>query len=262
MSLADEEERQRAEAERPAAEQRIIEARRPDRPAPTPTSRARARPRWRRRPLLIALVALLVIGAIVGGVDWWIVTSRWISTDDAFIDTHMVQISPQLAGRVEAVLVGDNQKVRAGQPVVELDPADYHARLDQAVANQQSAEGQLAQAKAQLPVAEANLNEAKAQVAVAQAAAANAEIALKRDRLLARMGGLAISQQTIDNDTATCAQRRGQPGRGTAEGHCRRRRRSASTRRTFRRPRPPARGWRRRSCRRASTSATRSSAPR
>ncbi|HTV90066.1 MAG TPA: HlyD family secretion protein [Stellaceae bacterium] len=203
MSLAEEEERQQAEAERPPAEQRVIEARRPDRRAPTPTSRARARPRGRRRLLLIGLIALLVIGVIVGGTEWWIEASKWVSTDDAFIDTHMVQISPQVAGRVKAVLVNDNQEVRAGQLLVEIDPADYQAKLDQALANQQSAQGQLAQATAQIPVATANVNEAKAQIDVAQAAAANAEIALKRDQMLARMGGLAVSQQTIDNDTAT-----------------------------------------------------------
>lgn len=100
------------------------------------------------------------------------------------------------------MLVNDNQEVRAGQPLVELDPADFQAALSQALANQQSAQGQLAQAEAQLPVARANLDEAKAQVGVVQAASINAEINLKRDQMLARMGGLAVSQQTIDNDTA------------------------------------------------------------
>jgi membrane fusion protein, multidrug efflux system len=116
---------------------------------------------------------------------------------------HVVQISPQVAGRVKAVLVGDNQEVLPGQKLVESDPADFRARLDQALANEQSAQGQLAQAKAQLPVAAANLDEAKAQVAVAQAAATNAEINLNRDETLSRMGSLAISRQTLDNDTAT-----------------------------------------------------------
>jgi membrane fusion protein, multidrug efflux system len=197
-------EKPQTQAERQEPGQRLVEARRSDgHPAPTPTSRARARPRGRRRRWLVALIALVVVGAIVVGAEWWIEASRWVGTDDAFIDTHMVQVSAQVAGRVEAVLVNDNQEVRAGQPLVELDPADFHAALAQAVANQQSAQGQLAQAEAQLPVARANLDEAKAQAGVAQAASVNAEINLKRDQALARMGGLAVSQQTIDNDTAT-----------------------------------------------------------
>jgi membrane fusion protein, multidrug efflux system len=212
MSLAEEKARPKADRqpveERPAevtseAEQRAVEARRPDDPAPTPTSQARARPRRRHRRGLIALIALAVIGAIVGGADWWIESSKWVSTDDAFIDTHTVQVSAQVAGRVKAVLVSDNQKVRAGQPLVELDPADFQASLAQAVANRESAQGQLAQTRAQVPVAQANLDQARAQVAVAQAAATNADTNLKRDQMLERMGGLAVSRQQLDNDTAT-----------------------------------------------------------
>jgi membrane fusion protein, multidrug efflux system len=199
MSLAEEEEKPHTAAER--TEARVAEPRRSERPAPTPTARARARPR--RPRLLIALAALLALGAIGGGVKWWLGARNWVGTDDAFIDTHVVQIGPQVAGRVKAVPVSDNQKVHAGDRLVEIDPADYQARLDQALANQQSAAGQLAQANAQLPVARANLDEANAQIAVAQAAAGNAEITLKRDQTLVHMGSLAISQQTIDNDAAT-----------------------------------------------------------
>ncbi len=202
MSLAEEKPQTQAERQEPA--ERLIEARRPDgRPAPTPSARASARPRWRRRRWLIALIAILVIGAIGGGADWWLDARNWVSTDDAFIDTHTVQVSAQVAGRVKTVLANDNQEVRAGQPLVELDPADFQAALSQALANQESAQGQLAQAKAQLPVARANLDQARAQVAVAQAAATNAEINLKRDQMLEQMGGLAVSRQQLDNDTAT-----------------------------------------------------------
>lgn len=202
MSLI--EEKPPTQAERQEAEPRLIEPRRPDdRPAPPSTSQARGRRHRGRRRWLIALIALAVIGLIVVGVIWWIESSGWISTDDAFIDTHTVQVSTQVAGRVKAVLVQDNQEVHAGQPILELDPADFEVALSQALANQQSAQGQLAQAQAQLPVAQANLDEAKAQVAVAQAASLNSQTNLKRDQALARMGGLAVSQQTLDNDTAT-----------------------------------------------------------
>ena len=189
-------------AERPAPEPHVVEARRTERPV-VPTAPAPASARSPRRRWLVALAAILAIAAIVGGARWWLVARNWVSTDDAFVDVHVVQVSPQVAGRVKTVLVGDNQEVHAGQKLVEIDPADFQARLDQALANQQSAAGQLAQAMAQSPVASANLDEAKAQVAVAQAAATNAEINLSRDRELSRMGSLALSQQALDNDTAT-----------------------------------------------------------
>jgi membrane fusion protein, multidrug efflux system len=203
MSLI--EKKPQAKAERPTPAPSVGEPLLRDRPAPAPapTARARARPRPPRRQWLIALGILLAVAAVVGGARWWQVARNWVSTDDAFIDVHVVQISPQVAGRVQTVLVDDNQEVRAGQPLVEIDPADFQARLDQALANQQSAGGQLAQAKAQLPVAAANLDEAKAQVAVAEAASTNADINLKRDQILERLGGLAVSRQQLDNDAAT-----------------------------------------------------------
>ncbi len=202
MSLTGAKPETQAERQEPA--ERLIEARRPDdRLAPTPSARASARPRGRRRWWLIALIAILVIGAIGGGADWWLYARNWVSTDDAFIDTHTVQVSAQVAGRVKTVLANDNQEVHAGQPLVELDSADFQAALSQALANHESAQGQLAQAKAQLPVAQANLDQARAQVAVAQAAATNADINLKRDQMLEQMGGLAVSHQQLDNDTAT-----------------------------------------------------------
>jgi membrane fusion protein, multidrug efflux system len=212
MSLIDEKTRPQAEAERQPIEDRqaptqrgVAEALRPERPAAAP---AEVATEWRRRPrrrrwLLIGLAALLIIAAIAGAADWWLRARNWVSTDDAFIDTHTVQVSAQVAGRVKTVLVNDNQEVRVGQPLVELDPADFQAALSQAQANEQSVAGTLAQANAQLPVDEANLDVAKAQVAAAQAALTNSDINLKRDQTLARMGGLAVSQQTIDNDTAT-----------------------------------------------------------
>ena len=197
MAVLEEKTRPIAERQEPA--QRVAE---PFRPAAPPVDTTAAR-QPRRRLLLIGFIVLLAIAVVAGGVTWWVEASKWVSTDDAFIDVHMVQVSPQVAGRVSRVLVNDNQEVRAGQPLVEIDPADFQAKLDQTLANQQSAQGQLVQAQAQLPVTQANLDEARAQVGVAQAAANNADINLKRDQHLARMGSLALSRQQLDNDTAT-----------------------------------------------------------
>jgi membrane fusion protein, multidrug efflux system len=201
MSLADEKPRPRAKRQAPI--QRLAEQFAPDRAAlPQPDDLSTQRPRARRR-LLIGLLALLAIIAIAGGADWWVHARNWVSTDDAFIDVHMVQVSPQVAGRVSAVPVHDNQEVQAGQPLVELDPADFQAKLDQAVANQESAAGQLAQARAQLAVAQAGLDQARAEVGVADANATNAATNLKRSQELARVGSMALSRQQFDNDTAT-----------------------------------------------------------
>jgi membrane fusion protein (multidrug efflux system) len=185
-------------AERHAPAQRAAEPRQPDRTAPVRAARSRY-----RRLLRLGVILLLVVAAGIGGTEWWLEARNWISTDDAFIDVHMVQISPQVAGRVARVLITDNQQVRAGQPLLDIDPADFQARLDQATANQQSAAGMLAQARAQLAVARANRDELRAEVGVAAANATNAAIDLKRYQDLARINSSAISRQQLDTATAT-----------------------------------------------------------
>jgi membrane fusion protein (multidrug efflux system) len=163
---------------------RLEEGRRAPREAvtpPEPTSTRGQKPR-QRRALRLALVAIAALALLVGGTLWWLDARHYQSTDDAFIDVHVVKIAPQVAGRVARVFVNDNQPVAAGAPVIELDPVDFQAKLDQALANQGSARAALAQARAQQVVTEANAQEAQAQVAVAQANATNAANQLDRDR--------------------------------------------------------------------------------
>jgi len=88
MSLV--EERTRPAAERVAPVHRELEAGRPDYPATSETKQ----PRYRR--VLIGgavLVLVLVIAAAIGGVAWWLDARNWVSTDDAFIQVHMVHRS-------------------------------------------------------------------------------------------------------------------------------------------------------------------------
>lgn len=156
---------------------------------------------FRLRRFLLLIVLLLIAAAIIGGiVAWWLEARRWESTDDAFIDVHMVHIAPQVAGRVARVLVEDNELVEKGQPVLELDPADFQAKLDQAQANEAAAAGNLAQAKAQLRAAYANTDQSRAEVGVAEANATNAANQLKRDQPLAEQH--VVSRQALDNDIA------------------------------------------------------------
>jgi len=181
---------------------RLEEGRRAPREAvtpPEPTSTRGQKPR-QRRALRLALVAIAALALLVGGTLWWLEARHYESTDDAFIDVHVVKIAPQVAGRIARVLVNDNQPVAAGAPVIELDPVDFQAKLDQALANQGSARAALAQARAQQVVTEANAQEAQAQVAVAQANATNAANQLDRDRPLAEQH--VVSRQTLDNDIA------------------------------------------------------------
>jgi membrane fusion protein (multidrug efflux system) len=155
---------------------------------------------WYRGPLRLLVVLIVATAVIAGGVLWWLEARQWETTDDAFIDAHMVMVAPQVAGRVARVLVDDNQKVASGQLLVELDPAVFQAQLDQAAANRASAGGSLAQANAQQTVAAANEQEARAEVGVAEANATNAAHQLERTKPLVERQ--FASRQQLDNDLA------------------------------------------------------------
>jgi membrane fusion protein (multidrug efflux system) len=184
-------------AERQAPVRRAAQPRRPDR---APAAEA-ARPRHRRL-LQVGVIVAIAAAVGIGGTSWWLEARHYESTDDAFIDVHMVRVSPQVGGRVARVPVNDNQQVEAGQPLLEIDPADFKVRLDQASANKASAAGKLAQAQAQLKVSRANLDELRAEVGVAEANAANAAIDVKRYEELARIHSAALSRQQLDNSVA------------------------------------------------------------
>jgi membrane fusion protein (multidrug efflux system) len=133
-------------------------------------------PNTRRRVLIWGV--LFVAAAVALG--WYLHTRGRISTDDAQVDGHIVPIAARITGSVSAVLVDDNQQVKAGEVLVRIDPRDYQARLDQARAALATAEAQsrgadvsvplttdttatgISSAEAQLAVAEADLTKAKA----------------------------------------------------------------------------------------------------
>lgn len=149
----------------------------PNRPGPAdeaaetrtePPSR-RARRRWFGVPL--ALLALLL--AVIAG-HWWLAEGRWIeSTDNAYVQGDITVLSPRIDGDIAAVLVSDNQRVHAGDPLVELDPADWRAR-------EMQAEAAVAEARASVATLKAQIAQQRTNLAAATAARANA--AAERDR--------------------------------------------------------------------------------
>src|SRR4051794_669415 len=84
-----------------------------------------APPKPRKSRLGLVILLLVLVCAIAGGVWWWIHSSTYESTDDAQINSHLSAISSRVAGTVTAVYVEENQFVKAGQLIAELDPRDY-----------------------------------------------------------------------------------------------------------------------------------------
>src|ERR1700733_6407320 len=116
-------------------------------PAPPPTSRASDYLRARPHARIFIIIAVIVV--IVGGILAWRYFSSYESTDDAEVDGHLMPVSARISGYVAKVDVDDNQIVKAGDTLVEIDPRDFQVALDQARA---------AAADAQATADSANIN--------------------------------------------------------------------------------------------------------
>ncbi|MDB5328713.1 MAG: secretion protein HlyD family protein [Phycisphaerales bacterium] len=148
-----------------------------------------------KRPIFWIAMVVLVVG-IIAGVIYWLHARDYVSTDDAFIESHAVQISPQITARVLRVYVDDNTLVKEGDPLIELDPIDYQVALDQAKGSEAASQGKLEQTKAQVTSSRAALDEAKANLDAANVAFENADRDLKRFEALEER---ARSKQQFDN---------------------------------------------------------------
>lgn len=120
---------------------------------------------------IIGIIVLVVFTII--GIYYYIYSLSHESTDDAFIDGHVVQISPQVSGHILKVYIQDNQPVKEGDLLAEIDPRDYLVALAQASAAWQAVEAQTAGAKSNFEItnitANAQASEASAGVQSAQA---------------------------------------------------------------------------------------------
>jgi membrane fusion protein (multidrug efflux system) len=131
-----------------------------------------------RRRLLGLAAAGLVLVSLAVGIPYYMYAISHESTDDAFIEGHIVPISPRVSGHVSRVHVTDNQKVAAGDLLVELDPRDFQARLDAAQASLHADESANRSRDIDVKLTSittaAGLDEAKAAVAAAGAMVQNA----------------------------------------------------------------------------------------
>jgi membrane fusion protein (multidrug efflux system) len=157
-----------------------------------------ARRRRSRKPFVLAAVALILLAAAAAGVIYWLHARNFESTDDAFVEGHVIAISPQVPARVKRVPVSDNQYVNKGDVLVELDSTDYDVAVEQARASEAASHGRLDESKTQVDGARANLQEGQAEVSVAEAAFANAEADYARYQQLQKSNPGAVSKQQMD----------------------------------------------------------------
>ena len=161
--------------------------------APLDPAPASARPRKRTIALLVFLALVALAG--MGGLLYWRHAAQFEETDDAFVDGNIVTVSPQVGGRISVVRVNDNQDVKAGDVLVEIDPTDYVNAVNQAKAA-------LETAKARVEIAKTNVDLVQASTAAGLAQAA-AGVATAQAGVEAAQAGVDHAQAGIEQAQAT-----------------------------------------------------------
>ena len=151
----------------------------------------------KRKKALTALAAVVVVAGLGWSVYEYLVGSHYESTDNAYVQGNVIQITPQIGGTVMAIMADDTDFVKAGQPLVQLDPADAKVALEQA-------EAALAQAVRQVRALYANNGTLSAQITLRDADVARAKSDSARanedlNRRQALTGNGAVSKEELDH---------------------------------------------------------------
>jgi membrane fusion protein (multidrug efflux system) len=175
-----------------------------------------AKRRWRR--VLLAGAGVLALAA--GGQfarEYWTVGRFQVSTDDAYVKADNTIIAPKVSGYLSAVLVDDNQPVKAGQALARIDDRDFSVALAQAKADVAVAEARIADRRAALEAQHTLIDSARATVALDQAQETFAEQDNRRYATLATDGWgtvqkaqdaaarIAAARAAVTRDVATLA---------------------------------------------------------
>ncbi len=168
---------------------------------PTAAAASPATPNPKRKKALGWVAAVVVVAGIAYGVYWALVLNHYESTDNAYVQGNVVQLTPQIGGTVIAINADDTDHVKAGQLLVKLDPSDAQVALDQA-------EAQLAQTVREVRGLYTNNSTLRAQIALREAdlARARSEEARAQDDVARRTPLLAtgaVGKEEFNHTTAT-----------------------------------------------------------
>ncbi|WEK44702.1 MAG: HlyD family secretion protein [Candidatus Sphingomonas colombiensis] len=161
----------------------------PDNNATQPAEE-RSSPLKNPRVRLILFIALVVV--VAGGIAWFVRYESFgkfqQSTNDAYVQADAVTVSPKVSGYVDKVFVADNQAVKAGEPLLQIDSRDYNAQAAQSQAQIDVAKANAAGVQAQISEQQAAITRSRADLAAARTAAAFAHAEVTRYQPLAASG--------------------------------------------------------------------------
>ncbi|MBR0863909.1 membrane fusion protein (multidrug efflux system) [Bradyrhizobium diazoefficiens] len=155
------------------------------------------RDKLRRAALVLALLAGTA-AVVYYGHDYW-TNGRYLeTTDDAYVKADSTIVAPKVSGYIAKVLVGDNEKVKAGQVLARIDDRDFRAALDQARADVAAAEASVRNLDAQLELQQPIIEQSTADVTAADANLkfAQEERARYDDLMKSGSGTIQRAQQT------------------------------------------------------------------
>ena len=144
------------------------------------------RAKSRRRFIIILVVAVLLVGVLL---FYWHSTF-YEDTDDAQVNGHLIQVSSRINGNVISVPVEENQRVKAGDVIVELDPKDYQTQVQQDEANLAAAESNLQTQTVNIPVTATSVNTNLAAIA-ATLSQSNDSVVQQQQQLAANRSAIA-----------------------------------------------------------------------
>lgn len=190
--------------------------------SPEPHEHVKKQPLYKRPAFLIGgLVVLLLV--VFFGLRYWLYARSHESTDDAFIDGHIVQVSPKASGYITKIYVADNQNVNAGDLVAELDPRDYETKVEQAKAALNAGLAQQKQAQTQVTLTRAKTNAdvqqaaAGVQQARSSVAGSRAGASSERSRATQAAAGISTAEANVQQARAQQAAAQAEATRASAD---------------------------------------------
>src|SRR5450830_1599700 len=183
------------------AEHKVLSAVPPAAPAApsTPAASASSAPPNNRVKIIAGLIVLVALGA---GARMRYRSHYFVETENAYVSGHVHPVSARIAGVVTKVLIDDNQIVKEGDVIAELDPFDQHVKVEQIQAQIATAEQQVAQSDAQIAQTQAQASAAAAQVAQSEAQLVRAKQDAERYGQLYNSQMKAVSKAELDSAVA------------------------------------------------------------
>jgi membrane fusion protein (multidrug efflux system) len=171
----------------------------PRSPSPAPSRLELTQAARSSRPWLALAAIVVLVGIAAATASSFVRGGLHPSTSDAYVEGRVVRISPRVSGPVILLNVDDNTPVKDGDILLEIDPADFQAKVDQARAGVETAQASEEQAAASVLRAQAAIGEAAASLSAAEAESRRRASDVKR---YTAMGTDGVSEQQLETAQA------------------------------------------------------------